>query len=114
MAASGSPTISPPKKPWIWPAVNRKLMRPRSVYWRGLEKKGAQPTPQPAQAAHVGGGDTNAGPGGAFGRIPVERGLATEAQLEKCLAIQMARAKKGDFVRLGAILVEEGILTPPQ
>ncbi|MEZ0229412.1 MAG: protein kinase, partial [Planctomycetota bacterium] len=75
-----------------------------------MEKKG-QPVPSPIPAAS---GDTNAGPGGAFGRILVERGLATEAQLEKCLAIQMARAKKGDFVRLGAILVEEGILTPPQ
>ncbi len=78
-----------------------------------MEKKGAQPAPTPS-APSPAGGDTNAGPGGAFGRILVERGLATEAQLEKCLAIQMARAKKGDFVRLGAILVEEGILTPPQ
>lgn len=85
-----------------------------------MEKKGAQPVPTPApsptpsSASSLGGGDTNAGPGGAFGRILVERGLATEAQLEKCLATQMSRAKKGDFVRLGAILVEEGILTPPQ
>ncbi|HZV00278.1 MAG TPA: protein kinase [Planctomycetota bacterium] len=74
-----------------------------------MEKKGAQPAPTPIPPA-----EAQSGPGGAFGRILVERGLATDAQLEKCLAIQMARAKKGDFVRLGAILVEEGILTPPQ
>jgi tRNA A-37 threonylcarbamoyl transferase component Bud32 len=74
-----------------------------------LERKGVQPTPTPGATD-----DSNAGPGGAFGRILVERGLATEDQLERCLAIQMSRAKKGDFVRLGAILVEEGILTPPQ
>ena len=74
-----------------------------------MDKKGVQPTPLPASAE-----DANAGPGGAFGRILVERGLATEDQLERCLGIQMSRAKKGDFVRLGAILVEEGILTPPQ
>jgi tRNA A-37 threonylcarbamoyl transferase component Bud32 len=75
-----------------------------------LEKKGADPAP----LAPPVDSDTSSGPGGAFGRILIERKLATEDQLEKCLSIQMARAKKGDFVRLGAILVEEGILTPPQ
>src|SRR5579883_117255 len=109
MTASGSPWSSPPKKACTWEAVNRKLMGPRSVYCTRLEKKGAQPAPTPIPPA-----EAQSGPGGAFGRILVERGLATDAQLEKCLAIQMARAKKGDFVRLGAILVEEGILTPPQ
>ncbi|MBI3722890.1 protein kinase [bacterium] len=52
--------------------------------------------------------------GGAFGKILVERGLCSEADLERCLAIQAQRAKGGDFVRLGAVLVEEGLLTPPQ
>src|SRR5947209_4690166 len=109
MTAAGSPTSSPPNMDCTIAAVNRKLMRSRSVYWPRLEKKGAQPAlPAPA------GADDSAGPGGAFGRILVERRLATDAQLERCLAIQMARAKKGDFARLGAILVEEGILTPPQ
>src|SRR3954471_7059581 len=85
ITAAGSPTSSPPNVPWISAAVNRKLMGPRSVYWRRLEKKGAQPPVPPSSAvpSPSAGGDTNAGPGGAFGRILVERGLATEDQLEK-------------------------------
>jgi tRNA A-37 threonylcarbamoyl transferase component Bud32 len=91
-----------------------------------LEKKGSTPGTPPTPIPLGGGAgatppgilpesvaDLNA-PGGAFGRILVERGLAKEEDLERCLAVQIARAKRGDFVRLGAILVEEGILTPPQ
>jgi tRNA A-37 threonylcarbamoyl transferase component Bud32 len=83
-----------------------------------LEKKsGVQPSaslPPPREDLAEGPTPASEAAGGAFGRILTERGLATQEDLERCLAIQQQRAKRGDFVRLGAILVEEGILTPPQ
>ncbi len=47
----------------------------------------------------------------AFGRILLERGLATRDDIKRCLEIQRRRARVGDFRRLGEILLEERILT---
>ena len=50
----------------------------------------------------------------SFGRIVVEKGLASTEAVHRCVKIQDVRAKRGDFVRLGQILVEEGILSTDQ
>ncbi|MCO5172368.1 MAG: protein kinase [Planctomycetes bacterium] len=51
---------------------------------------------------------------GTFGRILLDQGLVTEAQLGRALDIQRERSRRGDFARLGHILVELGFVTPEQ
>ncbi len=54
------------------------------------------------------------GDAGSFGRILVDQGLVTEAQLGRALDIQRERSRRGDFARLGHILVELKYVTPEQ
>ncbi|MBX3465936.1 MAG: protein kinase [Planctomycetes bacterium] len=51
---------------------------------------------------------------GTFGRILLDQGLVTEAQLSRALDIQRERSRRGDFARLGHILVELRFVTPEQ
>ncbi len=53
-------------------------------------------------------------PRGSFGRILLEQKLLTEAQLEQAVELQRERQRRGDFARLGHVLVELGFLTPTQ
>src|SRR5262245_34440425 len=53
-------------------------------------------------------------PGGSFGRILLDLRLLSEAQLLRALEVQRERSRRGDFARLGHILVEQGFLTPAQ
>ena len=50
----------------------------------------------------------------SFGAILIDRGLITPGELDKVLKIQRERSRKGDFARLGHILVETGVLTNEQ
>lgn len=49
-----------------------------------------------------------------FGRLVVARGLASDAQVEACLAEQRELTRKGDLTRLGELLVRRGLLQPAQ
>lgn len=51
---------------------------------------------------------------GSFGRILVDQGLLTEAQLQRALDTQRERSRRGDFARLGHVLVELKYVTPEQ
>ena len=53
-------------------------------------------------------------PGGTFGRILLDLGLLSDEQLGRALETQRERSRRGDFARLGHILVEMGFLTPAQ
>ena len=50
----------------------------------------------------------------SLGALLVERGFATEFEIARAVDVQSRRAQRGDFVRLGTVLVEEGIVTPQQ
>ena len=53
-------------------------------------------------------------PEGSFGRIVIDLGFMSVEQLDEALKIQAERQERGDFARLGHILVEKGYLTPGQ
>ena len=53
-------------------------------------------------------------PEGSFGRIVIDFGFMSVEQLDEALRIQAERQERGDFARLGHILVEKGYLTPGQ
>ncbi|MGE0710578.1 MAG: serine/threonine protein kinase [Planctomycetota bacterium] len=53
-------------------------------------------------------------PEGSFGRIVLDLGFMTIDQLDAAIAAQQERQGRGDFARLGHILVERGDLTPSQ
>jgi predicted Ser/Thr protein kinase len=44
----------------------------------------------------------------------IERGLATQEQVSFCVKLQQARARAGDFTRIGTIMVEQRVVTPAQ
>jgi serine/threonine protein kinase len=50
----------------------------------------------------------------SIGRLLIDRGLATEEAVAHCVAIQRARARDGDFTRIGTILVEQRVVTAEQ
>jgi serine/threonine-protein kinase len=49
-----------------------------------------------------------------FGRAVVERGMATEEEVQKCLADQRSREQKGQRVPLQELLINHKVLTPNQ
>jgi len=50
----------------------------------------------------------------SFGALVVEQGLVTEEELERAVGIQRGKSRKGNFVRLGEILIAEGLLEGAQ
>lgn len=50
----------------------------------------------------------------SIGSLLIERGFATQEQINHCVKIQNERARRGDFARLGSILIEEGIVSAAQ
>jgi len=67
--------------------------------------------PQKPGSGPPGGSTADAG---SFGKILLDLGLLTTAQLQRALEVQRERSRRGDFARLGHILVEQGFLTPAQ
>lgn len=53
-------------------------------------------------------------PGGLFGRIAVQQGFATPAQIEECLAVQENLRHTGTAKPLGQIMLSRNYLTPRQ
>ncbi len=60
-----------------------------------------------SQAEHVEAGRS-------FGKLVTEKGLATPDEVERCLKIQIKNSHSGVFIRLGEILVAEGLLSTEQ
>ncbi|MEZ0228485.1 MAG: hypothetical protein ACAI25_07650 [Planctomycetota bacterium] len=64
---------------------------------QGLER-GRPPVPEPKL-------------GGLFGQIVVQQKLATEGEVEECVIEQRELAARGEYVRLGELLVRKGYLS---
>jgi len=49
-----------------------------------------------------------------FGRMVVQKGFATDDEVQSCLAESAARAGRGQPIAIGPLMVERGVLTPEQ